>query len=503
MDSAVDLGEFYSSDCTYAAITPTGADLQAACLADELCVGLTTTAAGSPLCLLRAGRGADPFRGMSGRWLMQKATADARTCSIIAANSGTITVLLRQTSFASSIAVVLIGDAVAAQCGGLKPFAGGLFGRSSACGLWMPCYVGRVHVNDTIRVVASAAMTAGGCDGSVGVLFDIIFDAVDQTRPPEPRIPSQLSMTNLRLTFSHSLFIKIARRSFLRVLAYNVERLLLDVAQTGYDCTMTPAGFCTRPAVQLLAGSSVIQQCGGTSPFLLNVTGASDQCTQPRFCGMPVFVGTNTSNRSLTGGSSSSGSLFQSPDSSLFVDGSSAAGGVLDSRPASGYVGWLQLSVDIAGIRYASSLCPYFAAKLFASSSVGNSSNISGFVLHSGSGGRFAVLAASRIGSDIVNFTKKAIPNAVALPMIGEIFGNDDVRFVFLVNTSSYLEDLTQAKVATNASFACVMDWISEDSGSCVIPIPVGANFVTIRVAQTNFAPTANVMSIIELDRGA
>ena len=504
VDSSDDLGTKYSSECTYSSTSATGADLASACLADDLCVALTTSAAGSPLCLLRSGRGVDPYRGMDGRWLMQKTTANQRTCSANLANSGTLTVLLRQTSFASSTAVVFIGTAVAAQCGGLKPFAGGLFGRSSACGMWMVCHVGRVHVNDTVRVVASATTTAGGCDGSVGVLFDITFDAVDLTRPPEPRIPSSLSTSSLRQTFPHRLFINNARRSFVNVFAYDLQRLVLDVAQTGYDCSLTQAGYCARPAVQLLVGTRVIQQCGGTSPFLPNLNGSSNDCAQPRFCGMPVFIGSKNHSAVTSGSSSGSdGSIMQSAASSLFADGSSAASGVLESSGTNtaGYIGWIRLNVDIAAIRYASSLCPYFAATLFASCNTSNT-NISGFLLHGGSGGEFAVLAAPRVGSVIANITR-TMPHVLPLPTIQTELGHDDARIVHLVNATAYLQLLDQARVGVNASFACVMDWISGASGSCVVPVPRGANFVTIRVAQTNFASSANVMTIVQIGVGA
>ena len=505
---SVDLGLLYSSDCTYAVTAASGADLQALCLADDLCVALTTTATGSPLCLLRSGRGIDPFGGLNGRWLMTKATPQERTCSAVATSSGTLTVLLRQTSLASSSSVVFVGSAVVAQCGRLKVFAGGLFGQSSACGMWMVCYIGPVRVNDTVSVVASAATTAGGCDGSVGVLFDMIFDAVDQTQPPEPRIPASLSPSSLRQSFPHRLYINNARRSFVNVFAYNVEQLVLDVAQTGYDCNKTLLGHCTRPAVELVIGSQVLQQCGGSLPFLLNVSGVSDQCSQPRFCGFPLAVGSSRTSSSPAATSGSSGDELQPAASSQFGDGFSAASGVIESAPAGGFFGWVQLRVDITTIRFASSLCQYFGAVLSASTTApprnsSSPSNISGFVLHSGRGA-FSVLVASRLGTAIANFTA-ALTGTVALPMIGALLGADDARDVRLVNMTSYFAAVEHwgGEGGANTSFACVMDWISGASGSCVVPVPRGANFVTVRVAQTNFAPLANIMTVAQLDDSA
>ena len=501
--SLVDLGTLYSPDCTYAAKTATGADLQAQCLADDHCLALTTTAGGNPLCLLRSGRGLDPYREQEGRWLMTKTKPQERTCSLVASNSGTLKVLLRQTSLASSTAVVFIGNAVVAQCGGLKTFAGGLFGRSSACDTWMACYIGHVRVSDVVSVVASAAMTAGGCDASVGVIFDVVFDAADQTRPPEPRIPNSLSTSNLKHSFPHRLYINNARRSFVNIFAFNIHRIVLSVAQTGYDCTRSPQGYCSRPAVQVILGSTVAQKCGGSQAFLPNVSGSSDQCYQPRFCGMPITISGNLSNsQSGSEDGSGIGTELQSAASSLFADGSSAASGILGT--SGGYAGWIQLSVEIATIRYSSSLCQYFGATLFASSNhTSASANISGFVLHSGAGGNFAVLAAPRLGTVISNFTS-TLSNAAPLPTIGAVLGMDDMRSVWLVNVTSYLAAVEKWSAAVaNTSFACVMDWISGGMGSCVVSVPRGANFMTIRVAQTNFAPSANVMSVVQLDGSA
>ena len=202
--------------------------------------------------------------------------------------------------------------------------------------------------------------------------------------------------------------------------------------------------------------------------FLNNVSGASDECSQPRFCGLPIAVGMNT-----TAGPSSSasgqGSELQSAASSLFTDGSTAASGLLASSPpystnATSFSGWVQLVTDISTIRSASSLCQYFGALLLASSGTSTingttrSSNISGFVLYEG-GGQFALLAAPR-ASAAFSLNYSAIwAGSVALDDLSTVLGEDDPRMVFLVNRSSF------TPTSVNTSFACVMDWISTDSG--------------------------------------
>jgi hypothetical protein len=42
------------------------------------------------------------------------------------------------------------------------------------------------------------------------------------------------------------------------------------------------------------------------------------------------------------------------------------------------------------------------------------------------------------------------------------------------------------------------MDWISSAAGLCIVPVPPGANFATIRVSQTNFVE--NVLTLSQLD---
>ena len=169
--------------------------------------------------------------------------------------------------------------------------------------------------------------------------------------------------------------------------------------------------------------------------FLGNATGTSDQCAQPRCCGMPVSISSNGTGTEGTEAQSGTGHELQSEASSLFTDGSTAASGSVapPSNATTGYSGWLEIAVDIASIRFASSLCQHFAATLFASrpnnsSSSSNSTAVSGFVLHRGSG-EFVVLAAPRVGSAAANATVKR-PNAIALPAVAAVLGTDDPRAV-------------------------------------------------------------------------
>jgi hypothetical protein len=501
LNASDNVGQQFAPDCSFAGASLSGASLQAACVADEQCLAIVTTSSGTGLCLLRSGRGVDAFLGQEGRWLMTKASVAERTCTVAVASSGTVTVMLRQTSLAASAAVVFVGTAAAAQCGGLRPFAGGVFGRSSACGTWMTCFEGRVLANDTVRVVYSAAVSAGGCDGSVGALFSARFDAVDQTRAPEPLLPRLLAPESLRVKYPHRLLVKNARRASVNVFVHAAEELLLAVAQTGFDCTRTQRGSCTRPAVQLLVNGLAVQQCGGTLPFLGNVSGTSDQCSQPRFCGMPVVIAINGSSNQTS--ASDQGSATQSAASSLFADGSSAASGSLLASSAA-FTGWVTITVDIASVRFASSLCQHFAATLRASRGYSNGTNgrrnISGFVLYKGRG-EFAVLAAPRTGTATAN-ASSTWGQALPLPQLAPLIGLNDPRTLLLINATALASSPSswQRLGGANASLACVMDWISTDSGVCIFPVPPGANFATIRVSQTNFAPPANVMTISQLD---
>ncbi len=482
VDITTDLGLRFSSKCDTA--FPTGADLQAWCSTDERCMGLTTTASGRPLCHLRSGQSTDPHRGLAGRWLMTKPVASARSCDVLILKSGIVTVLIRQTSLASSKMVVQNGDGVVAVCGGSDPFAGGLFGRSSACGTWIVCYEGHAAANDSMKVVASSATAAGGCDeGSVGVIFSVNFDLSTVTRAPEPRIPLNLSLQNLRDTFQHRLSVSNERRSFLNVFVRNAEQILLVVAQTGFDCTRTRQGTCSRPGLQLKLGSTVVQECGGSKPFLSTISGASDQCRLARICAMPTTI--TVTNSTATFSTSTVTGSEDIPDSaSSLLEDDYPANGVFSSVAPQLFTGWVELSADISLIRSASSVCPYMAATLLVSSRNASLTSRSGFVLAMGKG-EFMALAAPRIGTAAANSSSE-MTDAVPLPELSQILVG---RLLFLINTTNALVNV--------GSFACIMDWISSDTGVCNIPVPPGVNFVTIRVSQTNFKTNIMTMSQI------
>jgi hypothetical protein len=496
LNALEDVGQLFSPDCIAGGAYSSGADLQAACVAEPLCLAVVVAADERPLCLLRSGRGTDPFQDQDGRWLMTKAPTANRTCAARAINSGTMSVLLRQTSLSATTVVVFIGNAVVAQCGGPRPFTGGVYGRSSACGTWMTCFEGRVLPNDTVRVVYSATASAGGCDGSVGVLFSAQFDAGDQTRAPEPRIPLTLAGERLQRAYPNRLLVKTSRRAVVNVFVHEAEELVLRVAQTGFSCSRASNGICTIPAVQLLLGGQLAQECGGTLPFFGNVSGTSDQCSQPRLCGFPISVSSN-GTFFVTSPIGTQETTVQDAASSLFEDGSSAASGsLIGASGPSGYTGWVTLAVDISLVRHASALCPYFAATLHVSSGQHRNSTdsgaVSGFVLHAGRG-EFVVLVAPRAGSAVANASV-----GVPLLVLSAVLGTAEPRVPALFQTSPAVLSWPQIG-GVNASFACIMDWISSENGVCIFPVPPGANTATIRIAQTNFASPENVMTVASL----
>jgi hypothetical protein len=502
-----DLSLLFRQDCSYAAGALTGIDLVAMCARAEQCVGVTTTSSGAPLCLLSTGRSADPHYGLSGRWLMQKPSEEQRACVATLANSGIVTVLVQQTSLAANTFAVFNGEALVAQCGGSWPFAGGAFGRTSACDVWMVCYEGRTLARDTLRVVVSATTTGGGCEsGAVGVVFSTVFDSNDATRAPEPALPALLTVRALRHAFPHRAFIRNSRRAFVHVFVLRAQQVVLAVAQTGFDCARTQGGSCTGgSAVELAVGSTVLLTCGGASPFLGGVAGASDQCLRPRFCGMPASLPSGSTGTAPTVTPTSSNSSNGEDDwSDFFTDdgpfvASSGALANSSALAADGFTGWIRLNVDIASIRSASSLCPHFAATIFASPAVAPGDGFSGFVLRAG-GGAFALVAAPADGS-LAGIASRGWADAFPLSALASTLNPDDARRLLVVNISTYADRVAAAGDGIT-SFACIMDWISGDAGTCTVAVPAGANFVEIRVAQTAFAPeSGNKVAVLQFGR--
>ena len=490
----LDIGANFSLDCSIGAGS-VAADSQTTCLGDATCLGLLTAAEdNSPLCYLRSGRGVDTQIG-SNRWLLLKTAQEQRTCTVLLDWSGKVEVYVRQTSFATGSVSVYVGLFLVATCGGTRPFAGGQFGRSAQCDLLYLCYSGHVAASQSVRVVADTAVGPYGCDSALSVVFNATLDAVDVTLAPLPRLPSSLTVSKLQQNFPVRLFLQstsLAATTSMRVLAVNVGRVVLNVLQSGFDCSRWLGGSCAggQPAITLYSSNSLsgpwtmLQSCGGSAPFLKNVSGFSDQCSRALFCGPPVFIanGTVESLAAQSDATSTSGSGAFAADSSTWA-------GVVDvSKTAtlnSPFALWLRLDVATSSIRYASTLCKQFAAELYASAALADGlaaaatdRNVSGFVLHDGPG-RFKTLLAPRVGF-VPDVTMPSSRSLVPLNTVNAILGKSDPREVYLANLSG-------AVLGPNASLACIMDWLSGGSGVCSFAVPAAANYVAVQVAQNNF----------------
>ena len=515
-----DLGGLYSLQCAVSGIATYFVDLQAACATDDLCLGFIAEADETPLCLLRAGRGFDAFNDRP-RWLYLKASDAERTCSTrIGGSSGALQVYIRQTYFSKGTASVFVNGGFVTQCGGQRStFVGGVLGRASACSVWLLCSVVGIPTPSAkspevkVDVKTSAAVSAGGCDAAVGVMFVMTFGppplvssspspAPGSPPAPPPFVPSaNLSVAALRVSFPNRLYLHAASRGQVSVFTLNTRRILLSVVQTGFDCS---SRSCAAPSVQLgvvrpngtTTTVQTLQTCGGSSLFIGNQSGLSDQCESTRFCGFPLFLAQETQSQGFSSpaasGSSSAGS---SPaDSAAFTDGSNTWMGAISGSGGSGpgssapvFSGWLQIGLDIATIRAGSTLCPYFGGALYATSrqSDGDAdiSGLSGFVLHEAPG-TFRTLVVPPAGTPKPSVAQLLQSQRfVKVPAIASLLSPGDMRDVYIANGT-----LDATIMLPNTSFGCVMDWISTDSAACTIPVPSTANFATVQVAQTNFA---------------
>ena len=514
--AGTDLSEMYTFACGSSVATAAFyVDLQTACASDSRCVGYTVRADNTPLCLLYAGHGFDPSTEAT-RWLHLKPPTETRTCSaIVGGNStanpsnassssgGTIDVFVRQTYLSESAVSVFVDNNLVKQCGGRRPFAGGYLGHSSACGLWYLCYSADVAAGTMISVRAEATMAAGDCDSAVGIVFNMSFHPVHATPAPgPPLVPINLTVQSLRQSFPNRVYLRVLSRRFVSVFVINSARVVMSVVQTGYSCDIRS---CISPSIVVGTvfpnGTSIatLQACGGSLPFVLNQSGRSDQCSSTMLCGLPAYL-TNQSEGEWQmyqqGPAGPSDMSSSAVDSAAFTDGSHAWEGqtAAESNALAGgsfFSGWVRISLDMPSIRSGSSLCPIFEGALHASSQVNDTESsfigISGFALHVAPG-QFQVLLSPLAGTSLQQIallvggaTEKEL---VPLSAVSQVLSPTDPRDAYLLvsigNRSSAL--------TVNASLACVMDWISTDSASCTIPVPAGANFMTLKVAQTNFA---------------
>ncbi len=534
-----DLGPRFSFQCSLSSEIAYGVDLQVACASDESCVGYTTHADTTPHCFLRAGQGVDPLMD-SPRWLYLKPTAAERRCSTTVSGPGVLSVYIRQTYLTRGITSVFVArgrsgtPVLVARCGGQRGlFAGGVSGRSSACGLWQLCTATPIRptVDDdedyaTVSVVASSTMAAGGCEAAVGVLFSMRFGEVPNGTAFEDdgaagsaatqgsgvvTGSTNLSTVVLRTSFPNRFYLRVQSRRFVRVFVHNTRRLLLSVVQTGFDCQ---GRSCSRPFVNVSAvtvnGTDqsrsvvVLQQCGGSAGFVGNSTGISDQCDKIRFCGTPVSL--NPFSQPETVGNGSFLFFQDDVDPSAFYDSPDTFKGVINATPPSAgempiglFSGWVQIDLDMTSILQGAEECRFFQGVLYASSRRNDTdtdelASINGFVLRE-SPGKFRALLMPLAGTLVTRFfTNKSAANSsreggefppfirLAADLANSVLSPGDPRDIYLT------EALTPAQLQPWASFGCVMDWISTDVAACSIPVPRGANYMTLLVAQTNFA---------------
>ena len=525
ISDTTDLSDMYGFDCfnTFAYVE----SAHQFCIADEFCIGYTTAQVGpdeSVQCLVYAGSDSDDY-AYTTRILYLRPSQESLSCTATMNESGTVQIFVQQTMLADSEVYIYDGDSFLVACGVTDPFIGRRFGSVGACGSWYLCYEGPFYALSTITVIADEGLAAGGCDTALGVVFNVSeFDARSIERPPPLVLPPSLLPANVAKNFplQTSVFTRAANSASFYV--RNVVRMLLSVNQTGYHCdraTTCPESQVTLTAYEVYTNDFVdLQTCGGSTGFYGDDAGEANQCANAKYCDSPTQLtdffqesGSTYYNQGGSAGSSSwssagSGTGSGNSNPSGLNQGSLVAGSGagIGTGYSVGYSGWITVEIDINSVLQRSTRCSYFSATLMASpwlddinATSPQASNVypnhEGFVLRTETPGLFRNLLALPINSSDDPAALAGLPEAdvVFEQSLSDVFENYEV---YLADNLTANSTTLRTSMSPNISFACVMDWITEPYGFCRIPVPSGSNYANVKIAQTYFTPSTNIMSV-------
>jgi hypothetical protein len=316
-------------------------------------------------------------------------------------------------------------------------------------------------------------------------------------------LPPELSPVLVRRNYPIQMDVWTRSSPLVPLYVRNARRVLLAVNQTGYRCPAS-GGLCPEQQILLFASQApseepdVIQWCGGSSGFFDSEPGDSRNCSSVKYCDAATVLEDDFTD---TTEESNDGSLYE---------------------PSGGsYSGFLSIEADVKSIQRLALGCSYFAATLRISPNVEDvSTNVpfdasfDGFVLHTATPGLFRnVLAVPwsdyekpngldllADAADQLGVSESDVVYEHDLSVIFESTDRDDPDFLlgamlFLAADLS-VPDINRDGLSSDMSFACIMDWITEDYGVCRIPVPSGSNYASVEVAQTYFGPEQNVMTV-------
>jgi hypothetical protein len=284
----------------------------------------------------------------------------------------------------------------------------------------------------------------------------------------------------------------------------NARRVLLAVNQTGYGCPAS-SGSCPNQQITLSASqaaleeSDVIQSCGGRSGFIDGEPGESNNCSAVKYCDLATVL------------------------EDYFADSTdeSSADSQPEASPGGSYSGFLSIGADVKSILGLAARCSYFAASLWISPNeedvsdpVAFDASFGGFVLHTATPGLFRNTLAvpwsdyeKPNGLDLLSYaaTQLGVEDSDLvyehdLTAVFDSTDSDDpdllLGVVLYLVADLTVSGISHDKLSSNISFACIMDWITEDYGVCRIPVPSGSNYASVEVAQTYFTPEQNAMTV-------
>ena len=398
-----------------------------------------------------------------------------RTCRFrVGDASGRVAVYLAQSFFTGAFAQVHVVDTAGnrltrQECGRTKQFAAGVFGTESACDQYVLCDEVTVQAEATLEVSFSETLWQASCDKGVSAFATFSpAEATDALIIPQLTAADGFSVRSLIVPATS------AARYNVNVFVIGADVAFLRVLQTAFECQSEE---CRRgPIIAIRAVSeqyvlsgaptadlAVMGSCGGTETFANGVSGLSGQCALN----------------------------FDCTDSPLQLNAGSS------------FTGIVAISVDAAALRATTrpfttrSICSEFNAAVYARA-VDAVEGVPVFPLSVTIDEMRPLLAvaAGQLNSDAASFVGDG--SAGSLP----ITADRTVARVLTYGPRSDLRDMTIVRwnaddaavrngLAANAAFGCIGDSVTGTTTTCRVPVPARANFVRVRVAQTDFAANA------------
>jgi hypothetical protein len=394
------------------------------------------------------------------------------------------------------------------ECGLLQPFirasdapeddAEFRYGQDNQCGSYSLCYeTGYLPPGTLVDVEASHDMLQGRCNYSLSTIVN--YTRADYPRPVEYNVTSRPSLNVSGLGFvSREVYLPFTDEStsIVKIFTSNATDVVLKVVQTGWECK-DKANSCPKSAIEfgftdlLSSYKAVAATCGGLLGFREG-PGEGSQCSVQKDCTENIVHVGDTLPSSIRG-----------------------ANHLIN---ATGFTGVVTITVDMSVLKtYVSPFlvpdyCRVFSAFVYIKSAVGEKTSDAFPLALKAIDTMNPILAVNTndrrtlgLPTATLAYNRLRVPDSTSgvsvRPLFsfgpfGEVFDTFSVGQTGLILPTSQdsVVGTMRAHLSPNITLACVADHIAASRMTCVLPMPLGANWASVRVLQNDFA--SNVMTV-------